>query len=173
MSQTGATRPGAARGPVAGILAIVAACAAAAPLTMRSEGEVRHGYKDPVGIVTVCDGHTGAGAVLGATYTHAQCQALLQRDLLKAGEGIAPCIKVPLSTQTRAAFTDFALNVGAGAYCRSSMARLVNAGDVAGACRQLSLWTKAGGRVLPGLVTRRAAERAQCEAGLRQAPPAR
>lgn len=166
MSQPPATTPPPRRplGPLA--IVIAAACGIAAPLTMHSEGEVRHGYRDPVGIVTDCYGHTGAGALLDRAYSDQQCKAQLLLDEAKAGQAIAGCIRVRIPLKTRAAFTDFAFNAGPRAFCHSRMAAHVNAGDLAGACAQLSRWVYAGGRVLPGLVTRRAAERALCEAGL-------
>jgi len=42
----------------------------------------------------------------------------------------------------------------------ASVLRAVNAGDFEAVPRQLSLWVKAGGRTLPGLIRRRAAEAA-------------
>ncbi|MDN7525159.1 MULTISPECIES: glycoside hydrolase family protein [Burkholderia] len=64
-------------------------------------------------------------------------------------------------------------NVGAGAYCSSTTAKRFNAGEWKGACRAMNeadngrpQWVTAGGRVLPGLVKRRAEERALCERGL-------
>lgn len=152
--------------PLTPLAVIAAACAIAAPLTLASEGMVRTTYRDPVGILTACAGHTGAGVIVGKTYTDAQCQAFLQADLASHGQAIAACLKVPIPLKTRAAFTDFALNAGSGAFCNSTMARKVNAGDVAGGCAGLAAWIYAGGRVFPGLVTRRAAERKLCEAGL-------
>ncbi|HHG5564729.1 TPA: glycoside hydrolase family protein [Pseudomonas aeruginosa] len=44
--------------------------------------------------------------------------------------------------------------------------RKLNAGDVRGACAELSRWVYAGGKKLGGLVRRRAAERELCEIGL-------
>ena len=62
---------------------------------------------------------------------------------------------------------------GRTAYCGSTTAKRFNAGDWKGACRALNeadngrpQWVTAGGRVLPGLVKRRAEERALCERGL-------
>lgn len=159
--------PATPRSPaVRGLVAIMAACGVAAPLTIASERTVLVGYKDPVGIVTACDGHTGPGAILGKRYSPDECKAFLEQDLMKAGRGIDACIAVTIPLQTRAAFTDFALNAGPGAYCRSTIARRVNGGDVAGGCDELLRWVYAGGRQLPGLVVRRQAERKLCRAGL-------
>ncbi|WP_370551208.1 lysozyme [Comamonas sp. CMM02] len=62
----------------------------------------------------------------------------------------------------------FGFNVGEGegAFCKSTLVRKANAGDVQGACAELSRWTYADGKQLPGLVQRRAAERQMCEGGL-------
>ncbi|WP_405045477.1 glycoside hydrolase family protein [Pseudomonas aeruginosa] len=49
---------------------------------------------------------------------------------------------------------------------RSTLLRKLNAGDVRGACAELSRWVYAGGKKLGGLVRRRAAERELCEIGL-------
>lgn len=56
------------------------------------------------------------------------------------------------------AITSFVFNLGAARYRASTLRRRVNAQDWAGACEELMKWTRGGGRVLPGLVKRRAAE---------------
>jgi GH24 family phage-related lysozyme (muramidase) len=45
-----------------------------------------------------------------------------------------------------------------GAIARASLTRKHCAGDHAGAMREFARWVRAGGKVLPGLVRRRAAE---------------
>lgn len=127
------------------------------------EGTVLKGYRDPVGIVTACVGHTGPEAQLGRRYTKQECDELLVSDLIKHDQGVEQCVHVPLAPHQRAAFDSFAFNVGVEKFCNSSMARKLNARDYAGACAELSKWIYAGGRVLPGLVARRADERALCE----------
>lgn len=145
---------------------VAGASAAALLLTIvpKFEGVILRGYKDPIGIVTACAGHT-ATAVLGRPYTPAECDELLAADLVGHAEGVNACVHVPLTAGQRAAFISFAFNVGTGAFCKSTMARKANAGDLAGACRELPRWTHAGGRELPGLVKRRAAEMAICNGG--------
>ena len=56
------------------------------------------------------------------------------------------------------AIVDFAYNLGTGRLQTSTLKRKINANDWEGAKEQLLLWTKGGGRVLPGLVKRRTAE---------------
>ena len=56
------------------------------------------------------------------------------------------------------AIVDFAYNLGTGRLQTSTLKRKINANDWEGAKEQLMLWTKGGGRVLPGLLKRRTAE---------------
>jgi len=56
------------------------------------------------------------------------------------------------------AIVDFCYNLGVGRLQTSTLKRKVNAGDWEGAKEQLMLWTKGGGRVLPGLLKRRTSE---------------
>ena len=130
------------------------------------EGVVLRGYVDPIGIVTACAGHTKT-AVLGRPYTREECTALLDQDLVAHAEGVLACTPgLQGQTYRMAAATSFAFNVGVSAYCKSTMARKFNSGDYAGACAEFSKWVYAGGRQLPGLVKRRATERAMCEGRL-------
>ena len=141
------------------------ATALAIPLVMLYEGTVLQSYRDPIGIITACVGHTGPELRMGQRYTRQQCEDMLYGDLLKHAQAL-DCIKPPLTDGQKAAFVSFAFNVGNKAFCDSTLARKANAGDMAGACAELSRWTRAGGRELPGLVKRRAAERELCERGL-------
>lgn len=146
--------------------AILMAAAMAAPLTLISEGLVTKTYADPVGIPTVCFGHTGVDVKPGQTFTREQCEVLAVMDLAKHGAEADKCLTRPVPIEVRAAFTDFTFNGGGGLFCKSSMARKANAGDLGGACAALSLYVYAKGRPLPGLVKRRKAERELCERGL-------
>jgi lysozyme len=150
-----------------GAAAVVAAAAVAMPFIADFEGYRPVGYRDPApgGYQTVCWGHMQPG-VLGKHYTESQCVELLAQDAVRHGLDIDRCIKVAIPTESRAAFTSFAFNAGAAQFCGSTMARKLNAGDLAGACAELSRWTYAGGKQLPGLVKRRTAERKLCEEGL-------
>jgi len=58
------------------------------------------------------------------------------------------------------AITSFIFNLGATAYAGSTLRKKVNAGDWEAAAEQIVRWNKGGGRVLQGLVKRRAAEAA-------------
>lgn len=125
------------------------------------EGVILRGYKDPIGIVTACAGHT-ATAVLGKPYTREECIELLENDLASHAEDAMSCLTRPLTTGQKAAVVSFAYNVGSAAFCKSTFARRLNAGDKQ-ACEELPKWVYAGGQVLPGLVKRRVVEKAICE----------
>jgi lysozyme len=56
------------------------------------------------------------------------------------------------------AIADFIFNLGAGRFQTSTLRRCINAQDWTGAVEQLNKWIRGGGKVLPGLVARRAAE---------------
>lgn len=145
--------------------AVLTACGMAAALLVGHEGWLTKSYADPVQKPTACAGVT-EGVKLGQTYTDAECEMLTGIAMVKHGVAIDRCIRVSIPLESRAAFTDFAYNVGVANFCGSTLARKVNAGDLAGACAELSRWTYAGGKQLPGLVRRRADERALCERGI-------
>jgi lysozyme len=61
------------------------------------------------------------------------------------------------------AIVDFVYNLGVGRLQTSTLRRKINAQDWDAAQEQLMLWTRGGGKVLPGLVKRRQAECALME----------
>ena len=73
-----------------------AATALVVPLVMRYEGTVPKTYRDPVGILTACTGHTGPELRMGQTFTRQQCEAMLFADLEKHASALA-CIHQPLT----------------------------------------------------------------------------
>lgn len=129
------------------------------------EGYRPDAYRDPVGIPTICYGHT-ATATIGQALTREECKTLLAGDLGMALAAIDKHATPKLTPQTRAALASFAYNVGETRFARSTLLRKLNTGDLRGACRELSRWVYAGGRKLAGLVKRRATEQALCLAGL-------
>ena len=133
------------------------------------EGYQPTAYRDPIGVPTICYGHT-ATARLGQTLSQAQCTDLLQADLGTAFAAVDRRAQIELPPPTRAALASFVYNVGEGAFARSTLLRKLNAGDLRGACHELSRWVYAGGRKLNGLVKRRATERELCLKGIEQEP---
>ena len=113
-------------------------------------------YVDPVGIKTVCYGET---RVPMRRYSDEECRALLAEGLEDFGMAVAEASPgIENSPYEWAAHTSFSYNIGVGAYRSSSVRRLFNAGDRVGACRFMTRYKYAGGRVLAGLVYRREGE---------------
>ena len=125
-------------------------------------------YKDVVGIATACRGET-KGIRMGMRFTREQCDVMFIDSLTEHEAGMRVCLKAPDAIPDKAyvAFVSVTYNIGVGAWCKSSMARLANAGNLRAACDALLAWNKAGGRVIKGLTKRRETERALCLEGLK------
>jgi lysozyme len=94
------------------------------------------------------------------TLTEAEVDALLQEDLQRFLPGVLRlCSGVSLSNR-HLALASFAFNVGLGNLQNSTLRMKHNREDYEGAAEEFKKWTLAGGRELPGLVTRRHDERA-------------
>jgi lysozyme len=91
-------------------------------------------------------------------WTMAEVDELLESDLAKFVRGVDRLCPVTTDGQ-KSALVSFAFNVGLGNLQRSTIRMRHNRGDYAGAAEAFLVWTKAGGRVLPGLVRRRQDEK--------------
>lgn len=120
-------------------------------------------YVDPVGVPTVCYGHTGVDVKLdGVSRTLEECRELLSADLQRSWDAIDLYVKTPLEPWTRAALASFIFNVGSDAFAGSTLRSLLNQGRIVDACNELLKWNKADERQLAGLTRRREAERHLC-----------
>jgi len=132
---------------------------------LRTDGLVE-AYPDPgtgAGPWTIGWGATGPDTVHGGrigpgtVWTQGQCDARFAEDLARYAAEVARAIGTAPTTQAQFdALVSFHYNTGAIA--RATLTRKHCAGDSAGAAREFARWTRAGGRVLKGLVRRRAAE---------------
>lgn len=111
---------------------------------------------------TIGYGHTG-GVKKGQTITESRAEELLREDVRRFEVAVDRLVKVPLTQAQFDALLSFAFNLGAGNLGSSTLLRLLNAGDYAGAAAQFERWVNAAGKIMPGLVRRRAAERALFE----------
>jgi GH24 family phage-related lysozyme (muramidase) len=93
----------------------------------------------------------------GTVWTQDQCDARLARDLVRYAAEVAAALgDAPTSQRQFDALVSFHYNTGAIA--RATLTARHCKGDTEGAAREFARWNRAGGRVLKGLVRRRAAE---------------
>jgi lysozyme len=107
---------------------------------------------------TIGVGHTGPEVHEGQTVTQEQADALLASDVAWAENAVKRLVTVKLMQDQFDALVDFVFNLGETAFAGSTLLKKLNAGDYLSASYEFSRWNKAGGKVLAGLVTRRAAE---------------
>lgn len=139
--------------------------AAAVSLVTLWEGRSLVAYRDPIGIPTICEGYTH-GVKLGDVATPEQCDKLTAQEVGKALGVVDRSVSKPLPDPVRVSLASFVYNVGQGAYQGSTLLRKLRAGDIRGACNELTRWVYAGGRKLRGLERRRQAERQICLSAL-------
>ena len=129
-----------------------------------AEGLVTSTYPDVGGVPTYCYGET-KDAEWGKTYTKEQCDEKLSARLVEFNAGVNSCVFVELPDTRRAALVSLSYNIGIPAFCKSTVVRKLNAGDVQGGCDAMLMWNKVKGVVWRGLTNRRQKERALCLEG--------
>lgn len=128
-------------------------------LIKQSEGLSLQVYKDAVGLPTIGYGHLIKAGESFTTITEAQAEALLKSDLKQFEVCVTNMVTVKLNQNQFDALVSFAFNLGCANLKSSTLLKKLNAGDYAGAANEFLRWNKAGGKVLAGLTTRRAAEK--------------
>ena len=95
------------------------------------------------------------------TLTMDEVDAILAQDLGRFERGVARLCPASINNQGQFdALVSLSFNIGLGNVQRSSIRMRYNRGDIEGAADAFLMWTKAAGKVLPGLVKRRNDERA-------------
>lgn len=148
---------------VGGGSTLTAAAVAVALLIGPWEGYHRKPYLDGANIPTACHGVTGPEITkayqIGYVFTDEECRVLDEIALSKHEAGlravISDNIEPKIHIYTMAALISWVYNVGNGAAAKSTLIRMVNSGDLIGACNQLSRWTRVDGKVSRGLENRR------------------
>ncbi len=118
-----------------------------------------HPYICPAGYWTIGYGHLCDPK--HPPISEVEAEVYLARDLQTALAATLRYCPVLLtgSAERLAAIVDFTFNLGAGRLQASTLRRRINQQDWISAGQELRRWIYGGGRVLPGLVARRAAER--------------
>jgi lysozyme len=128
-------------------------------LIKRSEGLRLKAYKCPADVPTIGYGSTGPHVRMGMTITAEEAEALLRKDLERFERGVVE-MAGKMTPGQFSALVSFAFNLGLGKLRKSTLLKKHLAGDYEGAAREFAKWVNAGGKRLPGLVTRRADEAA-------------
>ena len=95
----------------------------------------------------------------GDTCTEQQAMQYLAHDVKRFESSVAAMLRAPVNENQFAALVSFAYNVGTEALRRSTLLRYINDHRFADAVGEFGRWNQAAGKVLPGLVRRRNAER--------------
>jgi lysozyme len=137
----------------------------AAELCRRYEGYRSKPYLCPAGVPTIGYGSTYYADKRKVTLEDPPMEEGAARALLMVElehtylPGVLRNCPVLATNERRCnAIVDYAYNLGVGRLQTSTLKRKINAQDWDGVQEQLMLWTKGGGKVLPGLVARRKAE---------------
>ncbi len=133
------------------------------------EGLRTMAYRDAVGIPTVCYGET-RGVKIGDRYRVEECKVMLGDGIVDFEKSIRKCLTYPdqIPDKTYVAFLSLAYNIGQAGFCRSSVAHYANQKQLTRACHRIKAFNKADGRILRGLVRRRAEEHKLCLEGIRE-----
>jgi len=122
-------------------------------------------YICPAGVPTIGWGSTWDRNGNPVTMQHPpitvqEAQELLEQEVSHTELALLRLVTAELTPEQHAALVSFTYNVGSGNLQASTLRRKLNRGDYDGASDEFPKWRKAGGRVLAGLVSRRAEERA-------------
>jgi len=118
-------------------------------------------YVCPAGVLTIGWGHTndnGRRFEASAAWTQAECDAAFDEDMAVFEKVVRGTVTAPLRQHHFDALVSFAYNCGQGNLSSSTLLRKLNSHDFEGAALEFPKWNRGGGKVLAGLIRRRAAE---------------
>ena len=127
------------------------------------EGLKLNAYICPAGVATIGFGSTfypdGRRVKLGDKITLQEAESILLHDIKRFEKEVRNSVKIEITDNQLSALISFVYNVGASAFRKSTLLRKVNANPTdLSIHNEFMRWTRAGGKVLPGLVKRRAEE---------------
>lgn len=83
-------------------------------------------------------------------------------DASEFEQAVKRCAPVPMYQYEFDAYVSLSYNIGAGAFCSSTLVKKLNSGDYVGACEQILRWDRFKGKQLAGLTKRRQQEYKKC-----------
>ena len=120
-------------------------------------------YLCPAKVWTIGFGTTvypnGVKVKKGDTCTLEQAKQFKAHDLKRFEKTVNDLVKVSLTQNQFDALVSLTYNIGTGAFEKCTLLKKLNVSDYQGAADQFTVWNKGGGKVLQGLVNRRAKER--------------
>lgn len=132
---------------------------AAYALIREFEGFRSAAYQCSAKVWTIGYGHT-AGVKQGQRCSESEAETWLRSDTLSAADAVNKAVMWPISQGQFDALVSFVFNLGAGAFGKSTLLKLINAGDIEAAANQFERWVFADRRESEGLKRRRRAEKA-------------
>lgn len=132
------------KGPAFAIALIVAACCAA---LLPSEARKYTPYYDQAKVLTVCAGITGPAVRVhpGVPFTKDECDKLEKAYVTGMIYAMSSCLSDAAVKDMKfdewIAYGHWAYNVGTPAFCHSTVAVHLNAGNHEAACRAMGRWT--------------------------------
>ncbi len=114
-------------------------------------------YRCSANVLTIGYGDTH-NVKEGMVITQEEAEKRLAKHLKELNAQLSTLLNVPLKENQRAAILSLIFNIGIGAFRTSTLRKKINAKDEAGIKEEFLKWNKAGGKVVQGLVNRRADE---------------
>ena len=126
------------------------------------EGFRSTAYTPVPGDVATIGFGTTEGVRLGDSISVERALIRLMQDATKFEKAVKRCAPVPMYQHEFSAYVSLTYNIGETAFCSSTLAKKINAGDYKGACDQILRWDKFKGQPLAGLTKRRQQEHQMC-----------
>lgn len=124
-----------------------------------SEGTKLYAYLDTGGVWTIGVGHTGPEVVRGLQISHAKAMEYLAEDVEEAEDAVNRLVKVDLTQNQFDMLVSFVFNVGEGQFKKSTLLKVLNAGNYDTAADEFLKWKFDNGKMIQGLLNRRIEER--------------
>jgi lysozyme len=126
------------------------------------EGYSPVAYRPVPGDVPTIGFGTTTGVKMGDTITPTTAVIRALQDVQKFEGAVKQCVRVPLHQHEYDAYIGLSYNIGSGAFCNSTLVRLLNQQEYRAACDQILRWDKFQGKPLRGLTLRRQDEHRKC-----------
>ena len=143
-------------------IAAISLSATALVAIVLHEGYRENAYIPVAGDIPTIGFGTTSGVKLGDRTTPEKALQVAIRDVQNFEGAIKECVKVPLTQNEYDAYVSLSYNIGANAFCRSTLVKRLNSQDYIGACNQILRWDQFKGKPLDGLTKRRQEEHRKC-----------